>query len=459
MSFRLHIASRCQTFTRSVGYATRHLSRSKRDDIALPLPCGMCGLCGERRIRTSATGWVSQSKSSETQPTNVNQYFEETLDEDGPKKTGALQNIPVVSAADELLKGAVKRAQRVGKSIRIRNEAAKARNLAARQMDALMKEVSGPLNRYLKGFPEVRKLHPFDAALLDLTVTEVRYNAVLKKVDALRKSTLEVGKSYASRSANAANKKDAEQIAQEGFETMEKVYKKGSKCVEELVTLASALRKLPYLDPSIPTIALVGAPNVGKSSLVRAISSGKPEICNYPFTTRTVKMGHFYVDRHKHQITDTPGLLNREDDSRNAMEKLTLATLGFLPTAVVFVIDLTEECGTSIADQLVLKDELKDRYPQKPWINVFSKEDLLTEVFEIADEIRTSGGKEGEVDRGIAVDAVLSTPGALRVSCMTDEGLETFKTQVIGSLKDLNDPEVEVLPVSGGSAQDWALKA
>ena len=58
-------------------------------------------------------------------------------------------------------------------------------------------------------------------------------------------------------------------------------------------------------------VALVGAPNVGKSSLVQVLSSGLPEVCDYPFTTRTIKMGHFYVEGRRHQITDTPGLLNR----------------------------------------------------------------------------------------------------------------------------------------------------
>ena len=55
----------------------------------------------------------------------------------------------------------------------------------------------------------------------------------------------------------------------------------------------------------------MGAPNVGKSSLVQVLSSGLPEVCDYPFTTRTIKMGHFYVEGRRPQITDTPGLLNR----------------------------------------------------------------------------------------------------------------------------------------------------
>ena len=51
------------------------------------------------------------------------------------------------------------------------------------------------------------------------------------------------------------------------------------------------------------------------------------------------------------QVTDTPGLLDRPEGERNAMERLTLAALEHLPTAVLFVADLTGECGTSVRDQ------------------------------------------------------------------------------------------------------------
>jgi GTP1/Obg family GTP-binding protein len=49
-------------------------------------------------------------------------------------------------------------------------------------------------------------------------------------------------------------------------------------------------------------VALIGAPNVGKSSLVNVLSSGTPEVCDYPFTTRSIKMGHFYVNGIRHQV-------------------------------------------------------------------------------------------------------------------------------------------------------------
>lgn len=49
-------------------------------------------------------------------------------------------------------------------------------------------------------------------------------------------------------------------------------------------------------------VALVGAPNVGKSSLVQLLSSGAPEVCDYPFTTRSIAMGHFFVAGRRHQV-------------------------------------------------------------------------------------------------------------------------------------------------------------
>ena len=63
---------------------------------------------------------------------------------------------------------------------------------------------------------------------------------------------------------------------------------------------APVCRKLTLMH--VLQVALVGAPNVGKSSLVQSLSSGLPEICDYPFTTRTVKMGHFFVQGKRHQV-------------------------------------------------------------------------------------------------------------------------------------------------------------
>eukprot|EP00200_Dunaliella_tertiolecta_P002390 CAMPEP_0202338654 /NCGR_PEP_ID=MMETSP1126-20121109/842_1 /ASSEMBLY_ACC=CAM_ASM_000457 /TAXON_ID=3047 /ORGANISM="Dunaliella tertiolecta, Strain CCMP1320" /LENGTH=494 /DNA_ID=CAMNT_0048929073 /DNA_START=348 /DNA_END=1832 /DNA_ORIENTATION=+ len=304
------------------------------------------------------------------------------------RRLGALQGLPVVAPSNESLSSALKRASKVAYSSSIKNEAEKERNRAARQMDTLMKELSVPLSNYVKKFPDPSKLHPFESALLHLTVSQGSYSSTLSKVDALRKVVQEVGKSYANKAANASNKQNALEVALEGCEAIERVYRKGAKAVDDLKEIAKKLRALPTVETMLPTLALVGAPNVGKSSLVRVLSSGIPEVCNYPFTTRSIKMGHFYLDGRKHQVTDTPGVMSRGDDERNKMELLTLAALDCLPTSVLFVMDLTEECGTSIADQWAIRRELRARYTGKPWIDVFSKCDMLVEELQRAGSFR-----------------------------------------------------------------------
>ncbi|GIL55842.1 hypothetical protein Vafri_11344 [Volvox africanus] len=300
---------------------------------------------------------------------------------------GQLQGVPHVILSQEHLQSARKRASRVTPSAGIKNEAEKARSRAARRLDVLMKELSVPLGRYLSGFPQPEKLHPFEAALLALTVGEGTYRTALQRVDNLRKAVQEVGKGAASKASNAPNKAAATALSEEGTAAIEAVFTAGARHVDALKEIAKKLRSLPSLDTSLPTLALVGAPNVGKSSLVNILSSGTPEVCNYPFTTRSIKMGHFYLDSQKHQVTDTPGLLRRPDAQRNRMEQLTLAALGCLDTAILFVIDLTEECGTSVADQWAIRREVQSRFPERPWIDVLSKGDMLQDTLSAADTL------------------------------------------------------------------------
>ena len=63
---------------------------------------------------------------------------------------------------------------------------------AARALDTLMKELCVPLGAYIKGFPAPARLHPFERALLELTVGAGTYERVLARVEALRRSTVEV---------------------------------------------------------------------------------------------------------------------------------------------------------------------------------------------------------------------------------------------------------------------------
>lgn len=66
----------------------------------------------------------------------------------------------------------------------------------------------------------------------------------------------------------------------------------------------------------IADIGLVGAPNAGKSSLLAAISSARPKIAGYPFTTLSPNLGVLSVDDQKIVIADVPGLIEGAHENR-----------------------------------------------------------------------------------------------------------------------------------------------
>lgn len=142
------------------------------------------------------------------------------------------------------------------------------------------------------------------------------------------------------------------------------------------------------------------------------------------------------------QVTDTPGLLARPDEERNKMEQLTLAALGCLPTSVLFVMDLTEECGTSVADQWAIRNELRARFPGKPWVDVFSKSDMLDNVFEEVDGMRvlSEGGVEQSAGVSKGVEYTLTAPRR-RTALGGDEVLVAGDGQQVFLGEDVSDEE------------------
>ena len=77
-------------------------------------------------------------------------------------ETGAFQRIPHIPPAEEHLASALKRGLRVTTNVKLKNEAARAKNLAARQMDQLTKLLATPLGAWVKGFPRPQSLHKFE---------------------------------------------------------------------------------------------------------------------------------------------------------------------------------------------------------------------------------------------------------------------------------------------------------
>lgn len=274
------------------------------------------------------------------------------------------------------------------------------RKYSAIKLDSLIKGLTVPLTHTLSAYRHIfLRAHPFEAAVGNLVVKarmkegHADLSDLMVRIKALRAQTSRTGKLFAAKARKAPSAAEAMSILEEGILTLRNLYEGGDSSpavdhnesfvnvLEELLELQKSLRRIPVFELDTLTVVLVGAPNVGKSSLVRAVSSGVPEVNDYPFTTRSVTVGHIAGDEEKPrvQVMDTPGLLDRPEGERNEMEKLTFASLTHLPTAVIFVIDasgLSGEHHSSLKAQLAIRTLLRERFPQRPWLDVVSKADM-----------------------------------------------------------------------------------
>ncbi|MBG7605061.1 MAG: Obg family GTPase CgtA, partial [Actinobacteria bacterium] len=127
-------------------------------------------------------------------------------------------------------------------------------------------------------------------------------------------------------------------------------------------------------------VALVGFPNVGKSTLISVISAAKPKIANYPFTTLEPNLGVVSLDEGTDfVVADIPGLIEGASEGKGLGHQF----LRHVERARVLclMVDLAPMDGVSPQEQeRVLLQELGQYQPElldRPRIVVGTKADAV----------------------------------------------------------------------------------
>ncbi|MCW8127476.1 Obg family GTPase CgtA [Microbulbifer halophilus] len=127
-------------------------------------------------------------------------------------------------------------------------------------------------------------------------------------------------------------------------------------------------------------VGMLGLPNAGKSTFIRAVSAARPKVANYPFTTLVPNLGVVQVQKHRSfVIADIPGLIEGAAEGAG----LGIRFLKHLTRCRVLLhlVDLAPFDGTeAVENARAIERELADFSPtlagRERWL-VLNKTDLV----------------------------------------------------------------------------------
>ncbi|NXN70643.1 MTG2 GTPase, partial [Himantopus himantopus] len=178
---------------------------------------------------------------------------------------------------------------------------------------------------------------------------------------------------------------------------------------------------------------LVGFPNAGKSSLLRAISRAKPAVAAYPFTTLNPHVGIVhYQDYEQVAVADIPGLIKGAHQNRG----LGIAFLRHIERCrfLLYVVDLSvSQPWIQLQDLKYELEQYKKGLSERPCVVIGNKIDLAQS------RINLPLLKEQIDDRVIALSA------------LTGDNLE----ELLLHLRELYDTYVKTEQSRGQSPVKW----
>jgi nucleolar GTP-binding protein len=277
------------------------------------------------------------------------------------------EKIPTIPTAEEILDRSLGRASAVKKEKRNKDRANEEfiRSVYSSVYDKLTDTVSK--------FPSFDQVSPFYMDIINILLSVDKIRKSLGAIQWAASQSREIGRMYAREMRNA---EDPVELRKKATARIASVLYQVDSDLRYLNETRNILRKLPDIREEEFTVVVAGYPNVGKSSFIALVSSAKPQIAGYSFTTKSIMVGHHPVGRERIQIVDTPGLLDRPHEKRNDVENQAMTAIKNVSDLILFIVDASETCGYSVGDQLGLLENVRKIVGETPVVVVINKCDV-----------------------------------------------------------------------------------
>ena len=175
-------------------------------------------------------------------------------------------------------------------------------------------------------------------------------------------------------------------------------------------------------------VGLVGMPSVGKSTILSIVSSSKPKIAAYHFTTLSPNLGVVTLKNHeKFVMADLPGLIKGASDGVGLGDEFLRHAMR--TKLLVHVIDMGSSEGRDpINDYLEIRKEI-EKYNEK----LKNKEEII-----VANKMDLPGAK----DNLIKFKEKIKNKTIVEISCYENKGIEELLNIIANKLETI--PEVNL---------------
>ena len=272
------------------------------------------------------------------------------------------------------------------------------------------------LTQILTDFPRLSDIHPFYADLVNVLYDRDHYKLSLGQINIARQLIDRVGRDYVKLLKYGDSLYRCKSLKRAALGRMCTIMKRQKGALEYLEQVRQHMMRLPSIDPTTRTIIIAGYPNVGKSSFMNKVTRANVEVQPYAFTTKSLYVGHMDHKYVRWQVIDTPGVLDKPLEERNTIEMQSITALAHLHCTVLYVLDISEQCGFSIKEQVALFVQIRPLFHDKPLLVAVNKIDARSRDDLTPDE-------EAELQKLEASGATL-----LYMSTMSEEGLMAVKS-------------------------------